>query len=83
MTCERVVLPGGQAAIVCSSGRRNRCACGRPETLLCDWKVAERRSGTCDASICDRCSTSPVPGKDLCPAHAEALAEWKTARCAP
>jgi hypothetical protein len=82
MTCEHVTLPNGARAIICSSRRRRRCACGRPATLLCDWKVPARRSGTCDRPICADCATSPVPDKDLCPAHATAFAEWKVAHTA-
>lgn len=80
MRCERLVLPGGQAAIVCSSRRRRRCACGRPATLLGDWKVPTKRSGTCDQPICTSCSTSPAAGKDLCPTHAQAFKAWREAR---
>lgn len=74
MACEHVLLPGGGHAIVCSRGPRERCACGRPATLLCDWKVPANRSGTCDAPICASCTTSPAPEKDLCARHA---AEWR------
>ena len=77
MTCERVALPAGGYAIVCGTRRRKRCACGRPATLECDWKVPARKSGTCDAPICERCTTSPAPDKDLCPKHAQAFKEWK------
>lgn len=80
MACERVSLPGGGHAIVCGSRPRSRCACGKPATLLCDWKVPERRSGTCDAPICASCSTSPAPEKDICPAHAPALRAWQDNR---
>lgn len=78
MTCERITLPGGQTAIVCSTNLRKRCACGRRATLLCDWKVPAKRSGTCDAPICASCATSPAPDKDLCPTHARALEEWRS-----
>lgn len=82
MTCETVRLPGGQVAIVCGRGRRNRprCGCNRIATLECDWKVPSRRSGTCDAPICDRCTTVPAPDKDLCPTHAEEWKRWKAKR---
>lgn len=80
MTCDHVILPGGGHAIVCSSGRRKRCRCGRRATLLCDWKVPTRKSGTCDADICDRCTTAPAPDKDLCPDHAAEFAAWKSDR---
>jgi hypothetical protein len=74
MPCEVIHLPGGGTAIVCSRGRRQRCACGKPATLLCDWKVKGKRSGTCDKPLCASCSHSPAPEKDLCPEHA---ADWK------
>lgn len=81
MACERVSLPGGIQAIVCGTrSRRQRCACGKPATLLCDWKVPTRRSGTCDAPICASCATSPAPEKDICPAHARALRAWQAQR---
>lgn len=76
MPCDHVTLPDGTHAIVCSSGPRKRCACGQPATRLCDWKMPERRSGTCDAPICASCSTSPAPEKDLCPTHAAAFRKW-------
>lgn len=79
MSCEVVILPGGGRAIVCGPGRP-RCACGRPARLLCDWKVPGRRSGPCDRPICERCTTSPAPEKDLCPEHAAAWADWKARR---
>lgn len=78
MTCERVTLPGGGGAIVC--GPTRRCKCGRRATLLCDWKVPTKKSGTCDAPLCDRCATSAAPDKDLCAAHAVAFEAWKAAR---
>jgi hypothetical protein len=80
MTCERVPMPTGGFAIVCSSHRRQRCCCGNAAPLLCDWKVAGKRSGTCDAPICRSCSTSPTAGKDLCPKHAAEYEVWKAER---
>lgn len=80
MTCETVDLGNGQRAIVCGRSRRKRCKCGRPADLLCDWRGVPAGKRTCDAPICSRCSTSPAPGKDLCPAHAIAWREWKARR---
>lgn len=80
MTCERVTLPGGGVAIVCGTRSRKRCECGQRATLECDWKVPTRKSGTCDAPICARCTTSPAPEKDLCPAHAAEFERWKEAK---
>lgn len=82
MTCEAVKLPGGGTAIVCSSRRRARCACGARAPLLCDWRMPKRRSGTCDAPVCKRCATSPAPEKDLCPEHAEMFQDWQSRRAA-
>ena len=82
MACEHVILPGGGRAIVCTSERHKLCACGRVARLECDWKVPERRSGTCDALICAACAVSPMPGKDLCPDHAREWGRWKADRAA-
>lgn len=80
MACRGVKLPDGGSAIICGLPRPKRCGCGRPSTLLCDWKVPTKRSGTCDKPICASCSTSPAPDKDLCPAHAAAFEAWKAKR---
>lgn len=74
MTCYSVILPNSDRAIVC--GQTRRCSCGQRATLECDWKVATRKSGTCDRPICARCTTSPAPDKDLCPTHVDAYAQW-------
>lgn len=81
MACQTVRLPDGGAAIVCGPRQRaQRCSCGRPAGLLCDWRIPARKSGTCDRPICDRCTTSPAPEKDLCPEHARAFEAWKKGR---
>lgn len=80
MPCQHVRLPGGGTAIVCGSrSRPKRCSCGSglPADLLCDWKRPEKKSGTCDKPLCERCSTKPAPDKDLCPEHAKAWEAWK------
>ena len=77
MNCETVDLGNGQRGIVCGRSRRRRCKCGRVADRQCDWRVPERSSGTCDAFICSRCSTSPAPEKDICPAHRPALEAWQ------
>lgn len=78
MNCQPVKLPNGGSAILC--GTKRRCKCGRRATLLCDWKVPTKKSGTCDAPICTRCTTSPAPDKDLCPKHAAEFETWKAGR---
>lgn len=83
MTCHPFKAPGLGTGFVCTSGRSRRCVgCGRRATLLCDWKVPARKSGTCDKPICLSCSTSPEPGKDLCPEHSGAFQRWKQERAA-
>lgn len=77
MTCDPVQLPNGATAIVCSSSRRPKCSgCGKPARLLCDWKTKTGRYGTCDAPVCESCSTKPAQGKDLYPPHAAAYEQW-------
>ena len=78
MACEHVSMPRGGTAIVC--GTRRRCACGRKATLLCDWKVESKKSGTCDKPICKWCTTVPAEGKDLCRAHAADYTKWRAER---
>lgn len=84
MTCEHVQLPGGGTAIVCGTKpwprSKVRCSCGHPAKLLCDWKVSDSKTGTCDKPICARCTTSPAPDKDLCPEHAQAWTQWQQER---
>lgn len=79
MVCTPVRLPGGGSAIICGPRRRQRrCACGAVAPLLCDWKVPGKKSGTCDAPICEACTHVPAPDKDLCPMHAEAWRAWNS-----
>lgn len=77
MGCQHVRI-GDSQAIVCAP--KQRCNCGRRATRLCDWKVPMKKSGTCDAPLCERCAIVPAPGKDLCQAHA---AELKSMRQLP
>jgi hypothetical protein len=75
VTCHPINFGDGGHGFVCTRGKRPIIcsACGKRGDLLCDWKVKERRSGTCDKPICASCSHSPAKGKDLCPEHAQ---EW-------
>lgn len=71
MGCQVVKMPSGGNAFVC--GPTARCKCGSKATALCDWKVPTKKSGTCDAKLCAKCSYEPAPDKDLCAKHAK---EW-------
>ncbi len=73
MPCTSYSLDNGARAIVCTGRqRKRRCVdCGElTADLLCDWKVKDKRSGTCDAPLCARCTSKPAADKDLCPLHA-------------
>lgn len=72
MPCVPFTTPEGGRGIACYATKR--CKCARRATLLCDWKVPTKKTGTCDKGLCDRCTYKPASGKDLCPDHA---AEWK------
>ena len=78
---------GGVTAIICSRPRggrpSRRCVhCGGPADFLCDFPIKSSPrgsvSGTCDASLCQRC-TKKAGGGDLCRPHA-ALWDEKTGK---
>jgi hypothetical protein len=85
----RVRMPNGNVGWLRMSGKRpGPCVkCGAASTRLCDWilkssdtpppiigRAKSRRVRTCSTPICDACTSSPAPNKDLCPTHD---AEWK------
>jgi hypothetical protein len=79
MYCTDVKIPGGGSAIICQGGQRPKpCACGKPTTKLCDWKLGvapgAKRIRRCSVGICDEHTFSPAKDKDFCPQHAR---EWK------
>lgn len=80
MPCDVVRLPTGGNAIICSTGKRQRCSCGQRAPFLCDWKDDARHSGTCDAPICADCASEPAPNKHLCVTHQVAFERWKADR---
>lgn len=81
--CQTVATPHGTAIVCGVRMSRRRCACGRDAQRLCDWKVTAKASGTCDAAVCNACTTSPAPDKDLCRKHAAAYADWQRQRRLP
>ena len=70
MACEYVKV-GGLTAICCGRGPALFCCfCHeRAATKLCDYPVPENKSATCDAPICNHCTTRVGPNRDYCPAH--------------
>ncbi len=71
MACELIELPGMGIGITCSRGvRPKRCQfCGADCTKECDYPSA-KRSGTCDARMCDAHATAGGGSLDYCPEHA-------------
>ncbi len=77
----RIPRPDGTAvhAIICGRTRiKTCCKCGAISTRECDWKIGGGK--TCDRPICEACTHSPAPEKDLCPQHA---AEWRARQPVP
>lgn len=78
MACVHVKLADGTMGIVCGVRvKRSFCACGRVGELLCDWKMKEKKSGTCDRPICKQCALEVGADKHLCKPHQKAYAEWQ------
>jgi hypothetical protein len=76
--CLKMQMPDGSVGIICGGhARRKFCACGRECAFECDWKVRERKSGTCDAPICSKHAQQVGPDKHLCPLHQKAYADWQ------
>lgn len=75
MVCRSMPIgPEGRlgTAIVCSRAERPRkCkACGeKTADLLCDFPRPRKRSGTCDANLCERCAVVVGDDRHHCPKH--------------
>mgnify|MGYP001561521056 CR=1 FL=1 len=76
MPCNKVSIPGGGFAIVCSRGGRGRAApcgeagCAAPHVALCDFPMPG--GGTCDRRMCDAHRKHVGKNRDHCPEHAGA-----------
>jgi hypothetical protein len=77
--CLKMGVGNGKFAIICGvRGLKPKfCACGRESHLLCDWKVKDKKSGTCDAPICDQHALQVGTDKHLCPLHQKAWEAWQ------
>jgi len=77
--CERMKFEDGSVAFLCGVRPRPHtfCRCGRQADFLCDWKVPERKSGTCDAPICQTHAREVAPEKHLCVFHSHAFDLWR------
>lgn len=71
MACEIITIDGRSVGIICGRNiRHTKCKfCGAACTKECDYP-SSKRSGTCDAKLCDRCATSGGAELDYCPTHA-------------
>ena len=75
--CEHIKFPDGTVGIICGTRKARHCACGRAGEFECDWKVKDKRSGTCDAPICSHHALQVGPDKHLCPQHQKTWEAWK------
>lgn len=75
MTCETLDFGGGVHGIVCIRGKRwPRCSvpgCDRPAPKLCDYPVGRKKSGTCDAKLCEQHAAAQGKDRDFCPPHSK------------
>jgi hypothetical protein len=72
MRCERLALPNGAVAIVCTRGqRRPRCSCGGYSKYQCDFPLRGKVAGrTCSRHLCGACVRAQPGGElDYCDAH--------------
>ena len=82
--CLRHQLPDGTTAIICGMKSEPKfCRCGRPADFLCDWKVPDRKSGTCDAPVCKEHAKQVAPNKHLCEWHQKAYEIWRKKKGIP
>jgi len=86
MHCQRVQMPNGLFAILCSSGqvRRQVCrcrSCAQPAPFLCDFRLGNGK--TCDAPICADHAWQPAEDKHLCPQHQLGYRRWLVEQCIP
>lgn len=67
--CETVRMKDGTVATVCFGHRRRqqKCACGRPSTLQCDYPTEAGR--TCDKYLCRGCAVPVGRNRDYCKTH--------------
>jgi hypothetical protein len=77
--CDEIKLPDGKAVIVCGlrGSKPKFCACGREAKFLCDWKVRDSKSGTCDRPLCVQHGKQVAPLKHLCPEHQRRWEDWQ------
>jgi|HubBroStandDraft_6_1064221.scaffolds.fasta_scaffold3380755_1 hypothetical protein len=81
--CEHANVDGHNVIFCGARAKPRYCACGREAFALCDWKVSERKSGTCDKPLCSIHGKRVAPGKYLCPEHQRHYDSWKRRRGAP
>jgi hypothetical protein len=74
MTCETFKVGDG-FAIICNRGKRwPRCSvpgCDRLAPKLCDYPCPRKKSGTCDAKLCNAHAVVQGEDRDFCPPHAK------------
>jgi hypothetical protein len=75
MTCSSIRVPGFGDVVICNRSQRwPTCSvpgCDRRAPRLCDFPIPRRRSGTCDAKLCEAHAAAQGEDRDFCPAHAK------------
>lgn len=80
MACEPVDIGGGVTAIICGTKKKDPChICRKPATVLCDYPVTTRPSGTCDQPCCRTHADNVGANKDYCLSHAQFAQKQKEA----
>src|SRR5580700_7447242 len=92
MICEVVDQGNGQTLFICGRKRLPKEAaqpcrfCGAASVRLCDFPTRKPvirggrqflKAATCDAPLCEKCTTNVGGDSDLCPQHAN---EWAFGR---
>jgi hypothetical protein len=75
--CLKMQFADGTVGIICGTRQKVRyCSCGRASDFLCDWKMKEKKPGTCDRPVCKSHAQQVGPDKHLCQEHRKAYADW-------
>lgn len=74
MSCDRLDTGNGVHATICNRGKkRPYCSvpgCDRPAGRQCDFPIPKKKSGTCDANLCQTHAATQGEELDYCPPHA-------------
>ena len=75
MPCSPLVKENKVVGFICTRGRKPKPCfyCGNPSSQLCDFPIGKHKNGkkkTCDAAMCERCTSKGVSKEyDFCRPH--------------